>query len=162
MSQQRNCAPFVDMVMLKSIFSVVVSVVLMFTPPENWLGCLLPQVLFYVINPYRVCNYKLFDHMLHIFFWLLLLCGFPGGGGACRLLLLCLIILLLGVPNLWKKCFTYLFLCLFYFIECIYYSYFPVLSSIMELARILIYWWYVIFLGVSLSWAATITDPTLF
>ena len=132
MSQQRNCASFVDMVMLKSSFYVVVSVVLVSTPPENWWGCLLPQVLLYVVNPSRVCNYKLFDHVLHIFFWLLVLCHFPGGGGGgCRCLLLCLIILLLGVPIFWKKCFTHLFLCFFFLIGCMYYIYFSVLLSIL-------------------------------
>ena len=58
------------------------------------------------------------------------------------------------------KYFINVFLCLSRLFRCIYSNESPVSSSIIEFARILRCWWYVIYYGVFWAWDAMSTVPT--
>ena len=63
-------------------------------------------------------------------------------------------------PNLLTKYFTYLFICSPRLIRCIYSSYSPISSSMIDISSILRYWWSVMFSGSWWKWAVMISGPT--
>ena len=70
--------------------------------PGNWWGCLLLQVLFFVVLTFKVCICKQFYRMWHILFWLLVFYRVPGKKLRWRHLL-CFLLLVTGFPTCWKN-----------------------------------------------------------